>query len=107
MTFAELLKSHREAAGLSQKELAEKSELAQPTVANYELGKREPTWAAVQKLAAALGVPVTAFEESEGSSAGSGSLSHPPEEKKATKRKTTMTRTGDTQGGTPAKKPKK
>jgi transcriptional regulator with XRE-family HTH domain len=63
MSFAELLKSQREASCLTQKELSVASGLTQPTIANYELGKREPTWAAVQKLADALGVSVEVFRE--------------------------------------------
>jgi transcriptional regulator with XRE-family HTH domain len=77
MSFAELLKSQREAAGLTQMELSETAGITQGSVAHYERGTREPTWAAVQKLADALGVSVEVFRETADAPAGSGSVSHP------------------------------
>ena len=60
-TFAGRLKGLREAAGLTQGQLAERAGLNQFGVAKLEQGVREPTWATVQALAAALGVSVEAF----------------------------------------------
>lgn len=63
MPFADKLKELREKAGLSRRELAEKAGLARDAVASLEQGRREPTWATVQKLAAALGVDMNAFAD--------------------------------------------
>jgi transcriptional regulator with XRE-family HTH domain len=61
-TFGQRLKQLREAARLSQAELAEKAGLHQFGVAKLEQGARDPSWDTVQKLAAALGVTCSAFE---------------------------------------------
>jgi transcriptional regulator with XRE-family HTH domain len=62
-TFAERLKHLREAAGLSQPELAERAGMNRFGVAKLEQGVREPSWATVQALAAALGVTVLEFAD--------------------------------------------
>ena len=62
-TFAEKLKRLREAAGLSQSQLAERAGMHHFGVAKLEQGLREPTWATVQALAAALGVNCLAFAQ--------------------------------------------
>jgi transcriptional regulator with XRE-family HTH domain len=59
--FAERLRALREAAGLTQRELAARAGLGLRTVGNLEQGLREPAWATVLALAAALGVDCTAF----------------------------------------------
>jgi transcriptional regulator with XRE-family HTH domain len=61
--FAERLKQLREAAGLTQPALAEKAGMNRFGIAKLEQGHREPTWATVQALAAALGVTCEAFAE--------------------------------------------
>ncbi len=61
MKFAEKLKSLRDAAGLTQQELADRAELSQQAVAAWESGTREPGLSALGKLCDALGVPCTAF----------------------------------------------
>jgi transcriptional regulator with XRE-family HTH domain len=61
-TFGERLKELREAAGLTQPELAERAGLNRFGIAKLEQGVREPTWATVQALAKALGVRCSAFE---------------------------------------------
>jgi transcriptional regulator with XRE-family HTH domain len=61
--FAAALKRLREEAGLSQAALAEKAGMNVFGVAKLEQGVREPGWATVLKLAAALGVECTAFCE--------------------------------------------
>ncbi len=59
--FGVALKRLREQAGLSQAALAEKAGMNVFGVAKIEQGLREPGWATVLKLAAALGVECTAF----------------------------------------------
>jgi transcriptional regulator with XRE-family HTH domain len=54
--FAEKLRHLREAAGLTQTQLAEKAGMHRQGIAKLERGEREPTWATVQALADALGV---------------------------------------------------
>jgi transcriptional regulator with XRE-family HTH domain len=61
--FAARLRDLRKAAGLSQKELAEKTGLSQNGISNWESAIREPSWGAVQQLAAALGVTCEAFAD--------------------------------------------
>jgi len=61
-TFAERLKQLREAAGLTQSELAERAGMNRFGVAKLEQGVREPSWATVQVLAEALGVDCAAFQ---------------------------------------------
>jgi transcriptional regulator with XRE-family HTH domain len=61
LAFADRLKSLRESAGLSQYALAQRSGLTKQALSRLELGEREPTWATVQLLAAALGVDCREF----------------------------------------------
>lgn len=57
--FGERLKMLREARGLSQSELAELSGVEQPTISNYETGKRTGIpLAHAMRLADALGFPL-------------------------------------------------
>ncbi len=51
----------REDAGLSQRELARSLGVKQPTVANWELGKREPTLSQLVEIANYFQVPVAWF----------------------------------------------
>jgi transcriptional regulator with XRE-family HTH domain len=60
--FATRLKQLRDGAGLSQPELAERSGVAVGTVRQFEQGRREPTYATLAKLAAGLGVSLSAFD---------------------------------------------
>jgi transcriptional regulator with XRE-family HTH domain len=60
-TFAERLRTVREAAGFSQYALAKRSGLTKQVLSRLELGENEPSWATVQLLAAALGVDCRAF----------------------------------------------
>jgi transcriptional regulator with XRE-family HTH domain len=60
-TFAERLRELREQAGLTQAQMAEASGLPLGSIRNYEQGQREPYWAVVFKLAAALGASADAF----------------------------------------------
>jgi transcriptional regulator with XRE-family HTH domain len=59
--FADRLRSLREAAGLSQYALAQRSGLSKQAVSQLEMGQSEPTWQTVQLLAAVLDVQCTAF----------------------------------------------
>jgi transcriptional regulator with XRE-family HTH domain len=61
MTFAERLRELRDRAGLSEARLAEASGLMFGTVHGYGLGRRKPSFAAVVKIARALGVTCEAF----------------------------------------------
>jgi transcriptional regulator with XRE-family HTH domain len=54
-----LLREARERAGLTQKELAERSGVAQSTISAYESGKREPGVDALSKLLDAAGYELT------------------------------------------------
>jgi transcriptional regulator with XRE-family HTH domain len=61
--FSLRLKQLREAAGLTQRQLAERARLNRVTVAKFEAGTRSPSWETVIDLADALGVECTAFVE--------------------------------------------
>jgi transcriptional regulator with XRE-family HTH domain len=61
-TFAQKLKRLREAAGLSQPQLAERAGMNRFGIAKLEQGVREPTWATVQAIARALGLGCQDFE---------------------------------------------
>jgi transcriptional regulator with XRE-family HTH domain len=76
MTFAEKLRQLRDAAGLSEAKLAAASGVSFPSVHQYGLGLRSPSYSAVVKLAAALGVDCTAF-------ADCAEVAHEPAKRKA------------------------
>jgi transcriptional regulator with XRE-family HTH domain len=59
--FAQRLRELREAAGLTQQQLAERAGLYQFSVAKLEQGVQEPTWPTMLEPAGALGVEVGAF----------------------------------------------
>lgn len=61
MRFMELLRDLREKAGLTQQQLAEKADIPIGSLRNHEQGQRLPSWAAVVKLARALGVSTDVF----------------------------------------------
>jgi transcriptional regulator with XRE-family HTH domain len=61
MTFGEKLRDLREKAQLTREALAEASGIPFGTIHGYEIGRRAPAFAAVIKLAKALGVDCTAF----------------------------------------------
>ena len=55
-----MLKAKREAKGMTQVDLATKAKVTQPYLAELEAGKKKnPSLAVLQRLAKALGVPVT------------------------------------------------
>jgi transcriptional regulator with XRE-family HTH domain len=59
--FAGRLRELREAAGLTQQQLAEKAGLTREGVAQLETGRREPAWRTVVSLCRALGTSCEAF----------------------------------------------
>jgi transcriptional regulator with XRE-family HTH domain len=59
--FAGKLKELREAAGLSQQQLADKAGISLGAVRHFEQGLRGPAWKNVLALAAALGVSCEDF----------------------------------------------
>jgi transcriptional regulator with XRE-family HTH domain len=59
--FGGRLKRLREAAGLTQEQMAERAGCNQFTVAKLEGGKQEPAWPLVLQLADALGVATDEF----------------------------------------------
>lgn len=61
MKFNEILKIQRKSANMTQVQLAEKINVAQGTIANWERGVREPDIEMVRKIANALSVPVERF----------------------------------------------
>jgi transcriptional regulator with XRE-family HTH domain len=65
--FGLCLRKFREAAGLSQAQLAERAGMHLHGVTKLEQGYREPSWATVLALAKALGVSTDAFAGSEAS----------------------------------------
>jgi transcriptional regulator with XRE-family HTH domain len=65
MTFAERLRSLRDAAGLSEAKLAAASGVSFASIHEYGLGRRMPSFVAVVKIAGALGLDCTAFADCE------------------------------------------
>ena len=59
MTVGERIRNARKNAGLTQKQLGEKCGIAEPTIRRYELGKLNPKYETLQKIATALDVPIT------------------------------------------------
>lgn len=60
-SFARRLTHLREAAGLSQYEVAKRAGVTRQTLSRLEMGESVPTWPTVQALARALGLDCTAF----------------------------------------------
>ena len=60
-TVGDVLLRLREAAGLTQRELADRAGASQKSVSSWEAGERVPSPAALARLAAALGVPTEAL----------------------------------------------
>lgn len=61
--FAIRLRELRTSAELTQAQLAEKSELSEGAIKQFEQGRREPTFETLAKLAAGLGVSLAAFDQ--------------------------------------------
>lgn len=58
MAFSESLKQARQAAGMSQLQLSEKSGISQQAISKLEKGKSSPSEYTMQQLARALRVPL-------------------------------------------------
>ena len=65
LNFADRLKELREAAGLSQYALAQRSGLSGVAIARLERSERQPAWETVRRLARALNVAVGEFDVGE------------------------------------------
>jgi transcriptional regulator with XRE-family HTH domain len=65
-TFAKRLAELRKGAGLSQAALARAAGVPVGNIRNWEQGQREPSWAAVFRLAAGLGADCRAFADCDG-----------------------------------------
>lgn len=61
MKFNDILKSLRKNSNMTQVQLAEKINVTQGTIANWERGVREPDMETIKKIANALSVPVERF----------------------------------------------
>lgn len=61
MKFNDILKTLRKNSNLTQVQLAEKINVTQGTIANWERGVREPDMEMVRRIANAIGVPVERF----------------------------------------------
>lgn len=61
--FAAKLQQLREKSGLTQLELSAKAGLHRHSIARFEQGLREPSWASVRAIAKALGVSCQEFEK--------------------------------------------
>lgn len=79
-TFPGRLRELREAAGLTQGQLAEKAGMTREGIAQLEVGRRSPAWESVVALCRALGVDCNAFMQEPGEQAPRGP-GRPPKEK--------------------------
>jgi len=61
LRFAELLRSHRERAGLSQEELADRAGLHRTFISQVERGLKSPSLNSLVSLAAALDLKLAKF----------------------------------------------
>jgi DNA-binding XRE family transcriptional regulator len=61
---SERIRSLRKAAGMTQEQLAEKSAIPQSHISRLEAGRHSPSRMTLEKIAAALGVEVAAFDPS-------------------------------------------
>jgi transcriptional regulator with XRE-family HTH domain len=75
--FAARLRALRDAARMSQQDLADASGLSRPYLARLELGQQEPGWAVAVQLAEALGVPTDAFRDEEAEPPATGKAAPP------------------------------
>ena len=61
MTIGERIREERKKQGLTQKRLGELCGIAEPTIRKYELGKLNPKYQTLQKIAGALNISISAF----------------------------------------------
>lgn len=62
-SFGPKLAALRDQSTMTVEELARRADISRHAIYAYEQGKRRPTWEAVQKLAAALGVTTDTFRD--------------------------------------------
>ncbi len=60
--IGERVRQLREAAGMSQYQLAKLAGVLGSSLSRIEKGERDPSWTTVVKLARALGAPLTEFD---------------------------------------------
>jgi len=77
-SFGERLRRLRDAAGLTQMQLAEKAGVPLTTLRNWEHDRREPLVSAAFKLAGALGVSCEAFKDCVGAGQSANKSSTTP-----------------------------
>jgi transcriptional regulator with XRE-family HTH domain len=82
--FGNRLRELREAAGLTQGQLAERAGLHIQGVVKLERGEREPAWSTLLSLAEALGCSVAAFTEKATAQATKRTSGRPPKATPAT-----------------------
>lgn len=58
MSSADLVRSARRRCRITQRELAERTGIAQPTIARIESGRADPLFSTVQRLLAACGTEI-------------------------------------------------
>lgn len=63
MTIGERIKAARKNAGMTQKQLGELAGIAEPTIRRYELGKLNPKFETLAKIAEALKVNPADIDE--------------------------------------------
>ncbi len=63
MTVGERIRQNRLNKKITQKELGEKAGIAEPTIRRYELGKLNPKFETLQKIADALGVGIDELKD--------------------------------------------
>lgn len=61
MTWGMKLRELRKEKGWTQTDLASRTGISQPTIADYERDKKQPTFPRIQAIAKAFGVGVDAF----------------------------------------------
>jgi transcriptional regulator with XRE-family HTH domain len=81
LQFSLRLRELREAAGLTQAQLAERAGLHLHGLTKLEQGQREPAWATVQALSAALGVNCDAFNQPAAADSKPSGPGRPPKTK--------------------------
>ncbi len=59
MQFGRAVREFRKATGISQEELAERTEIHRTYIGGIERGERNPTWLMITRIAKALGISAT------------------------------------------------
>lgn len=59
LQFGKAVREFRKTAGISQEELAERTEIHRTYIGGIERGERNPTWLMITRIAKALGISAT------------------------------------------------